>query len=207
MSQPTYYSQINQDANILSFYNYKPDGFFVDIGAYDGIALSNTYVLESSYNWKGICVEPIPAQFNKLVMNRPNSFCCPNAVYNCSGKTLDFDVAHDGMLSGISSHILHHKTAVDENKTTIQIVSITLNDLLEKYNAPDFIEYLSLDTEGSELEILQSVDMSKYIFGWIDVEHNYEEPKRSQIRDFLVSNGYVFVRENRHDDCYKHFSL
>ena len=201
------YSQINQDVNILEFYQHKVDGFFVDIGAYDGIALSNTYILEKNYQWKGICVEPIPSKFETLVVNRPGSHCCPNAVYSRSGDQLEFDVAHDAMLSGISSHITYHKAAVDQNKTTIQVVSITLNDLLDKYNAPAFIEYLSLDTEGSELEILQSVDLTKYVFGWIDIEHNYEEPKRSQIRDFLTSNGYVFVRENRHDDCYKHSSM
>lgn len=82
-----------------------------------------------------------------------------------------------------------------------------MNDLLEKSNAPLFIDYLSLDTEGSELEILKSVDLQKYTFGLIDVEHNFVEPKRSQIRDLLTSNSYHYIRENNHDDCYKHKSL
>jgi len=69
------------------------------------------------------------------------------------------------------------------------------------------LHYLSLDTEGSELEILKSVDFQKYIFGLIDVEHNYVEPRRSQIKNLLTSNGYIYIRENRWDDCYKHQSM
>jgi len=85
--------------------------------------------------------------------------------------------------------------------------TITLNDLLEKTNSPLFIEYLSLDMEGSELEILKSVDLKKYTFGLIDVEHNYVEPRRSQIRELLTSNGYHYVRENKWDDSYRHNSV
>jgi hypothetical protein len=57
------------------------------------------------------------------------------------------------------------------------------------------------------LEILKSVYLQKYTFGLIDVEHNYVEPRRSQIRDLLISNGYEYIRENRWDDCYKHKSV
>jgi hypothetical protein len=78
---------------------------------------------------------------------------------------------------------------------------------LEKYNAPLFIDYLSIDTEGSELEILKSVDLQKYKFGLIDVEHNYQEPRRTQIRELLTLNGYEFIRQNKFDDCYKHSSV
>ena len=80
--------------------------------------------------------------------------------------------------------------------------TITLNDLLEQSNAPLYIDYLSLDTEGSELEILKSVDFSRYKFGIIDVEHNFVEPRRSQIRNLLESNGYKFNVENNFDDNY-----
>ena len=66
---------------------------------------------------------------------------------------------------------------------------------------------MSLDTEGSELEILKSVDLTKYIFGLIDVEHNFIEPRRSQIRELLCSNGYTYIKENQWDDCYKHSSI
>jgi len=201
-------SQLNQDINVLKFYNNKQAGFYVEIGASDGISLSNTYLLEKTYNWKGICVEPIPRDFLQLKINRPNSVCCDNAVYNISGLNLEFDISNDEhLLSGISTHIDRHKQTVDKNKTTITVNTVSLVDLLDKYNAPRFIEYLSLDTEGSEYEILRTFDFNKYTFGLIDVEHNYVEPRRSQIKKLLTENGYVYVGENSWDDSYKHSSL
>ena len=202
------YSQIGQDLEVLKFYNKKQNGFFIEIGASDGIDLSNTYLLETQYNWKGICVEPIPKRFESLCKNRPNSLCYDYAVYNESNTQVTFDIANNyDLLSGISSNIDCYKNEVNANKTQIMVNTISFNDLLEKSNAPLFIDYLSLDTEGSELEILKSVDLQKYTFGLIDIEHNFIEPRRTQIRDLLTSNGYEFIRENRWDDSYKHKSI
>jgi len=202
------YSQLNQDLNVLNFYNNKRNGFYIEIGANDGITLSNTYLLATKYGWKGICVEPISKIFELLCKNRPYASCCNNAVYSQSGKEIIFDISNDNnLLSGISTHIDHFKEVVDNNKTQIVVKTITLNDLLQKYNSPLFIDYMSLDTEGSELEILKSVDLTKYIFGLIDVEHNYVEPRRSEIRKLLQANGYIFMKENQWDDCYKHSSI
>lgn len=201
-------SQLGQDLLVLKFYQNKKNGFFVEIGASDGVTLSNTYLLEKEFGWSGICVEPIPNNYEKLMENRPNSICCDRAVYDVSDKTVVFDIANNyNLLSGISEHLDCHKKEVDTDKTTIEVKTISLNDLLEKNNAPSFIEYLSLDTEGSEYEILKNLDFSKYVFGLIDVEHNYVEPRRTQIRNLLVSNGYVYIGANKWDDCYKHSSV
>jgi FkbM family methyltransferase len=199
------FSQIQQDLKVLEFYKNKTNGFFIEIGAYDGVLYSNTYLLERDYGWKGICVEPIPERFEKLVLNRPNSICSDNAVYNESNLEVVFDIAHnEEMLSGISDTIDRHKAAVDINKTQIIVKTISFNDLLERCNAPSFIDYLSLDTEGSELEILKSLNMQKYCFGLIHIEHNGVEPKRTEIRQLLTSNNYDFIGENQIDDCYKY---
>ena len=202
------YSQLGQDLEIINFYDHKKNGFFIEIGASDGIQLSNTYLLEKEYEWIGICAEPIPSKFEELSKNRPNALCCSDAVYNESGKEVVFDIANnDDMLSGISDNIDCHINFVNSNKKTILVKTITFNDLLHKYNAPLFIDYLSLDTEGSEYEILKSVDFQKYTFGLIDVEHNYVEPRRSMIKELLTSNGYEYIRENKWDDSYKHKSV
>ena len=79
--------------------------------------------------------------------------------------------------------------------------------MLIKCNAPRFIDYLSLDTEGSEYEILKALDFDKYTIGLIDVEHNFVEPRRSQIKELLISKGYVYLRENHADDMYRHSSI
>jgi len=201
-------SQIGQDLKVVEQYNKKENGFFIEIGANNGVDLSNTYLLESQYNWKGICCEPNPKSYDQLVKNRPNSICCKEAVYNTSGLTVSFDIANNcDLLSGISKYIDCHRNYVDHNKSTIQVQTISLIDLLDKHNAPRFIEYISLDTEGSEYEILKGFDFNKYIFGLIDIEHNYIEPRRTNIRELLISNGYIFLGENQFDDSYKHNSI
>jgi FkbM family methyltransferase len=204
----TTYSQLEQDLEVLKIYNNKTEGFFVEIGASDGIELSNTYLLETQFNWKGICVEPIPSRYESLCTNRPKSSCCNNPVYNESNQNVKFSIAHHyDLLSGIDTNIDACRSQIDSDKTEIIVTTISLNDLLEKYNAPSFIEYLSLDTEGSEFEILKSFDFNKYMFGVIDIEHNHVEPRRTQIRDLLTSNGYVYIRENKWDDSYRHNSI
>lgn len=201
-------SQLGQDLEVIKFYNNKKNGFFIEIGASDGIILSNTYLLEKQYKWNGICCEPIPNKFKKLVQNRPNSICYDKAVYNTSGLTLNFDIAKNfDLLSGISNHIDTHKSAVDANKETIQVQTISLLDVLNNANAPSFIEYMSLDTEGSEFEILKNFDFEKYTFGLIDVEHNYNNPRRIEIKNLLLSKGYIYKGENKWDDMYKHNSI
>ena len=202
------YSQLGQDLEVIKFYNKKENGFFIEVGSSDGIRLSNTYLLEKQFKWKGICCEPIPSKFEKCVKNRQNSICYNEAVYSESGLTLTFDIAHaDDLLSGISQYIDRHKHVVDSNKTTIQVKTISLLDVLNNANAPSFIDYMSLDTEGTELEILKNFDFEKYTFGLIDIEHNYVEPRRSEIKNLLLSKGYVYKGENNWDDMYKHSSV
>jgi hypothetical protein len=111
------------------------------------------------------------------------------------------------LLSGITDHIDTHKKSVNANKTTIKVKTISLLDVLKNANAPMFIEYMSLDTEGSELEILKHFDFKQYIFGLIDVEHNFVEPRRTNIKNLLVSNGYIYKGENKWDDMYQHHSV
>jgi FkbM family methyltransferase len=150
-------------------------------------------------------VEAIPDEYDSLISNRPNATCINCAVYNVSDQVVSFDIANEqNLYSGISEHITTHREKVDVDKKTIQIKTKTLLDILNIAKAPKFIEYLSIDTEGSEFLILEAFDFSKYTFGLIDVEHNFEEPNRSNIRNLLERNGYVYIGANEFDDCYRH---
>ena len=97
------YSQLGQDLAVLSYFNNKQGGYYVDIGAHDGICFSNTYLLEKNHQWTGICVEPLPENFTRLGINRPKSICVDNAVYSISGLTIDLTVAD--MFSGICNYV------------------------------------------------------------------------------------------------------
>ncbi len=196
-------SQIGQDRYVINkVYKKKRNGFFVDVGASHGLNLSNTYLLEKDFGWTGICIEPNPNFFRKLIKNR-KAKCVQIAAYSVGGQEVEFSVA--GVLSGISKHVDFHKSAA--TKPTIKVKTKTLTKILDECKAPAFIEYLSLDTEGSELEVLKGVDFNKYTFGFITLEHNWVEPRRTEMRDFLADRGYRFCLENRHDDYFIHESL
>ena len=193
------YSEERQDLKVLLHYKLKKDGYFLEIGASDGIEFSNTYLLEQKYNWNGICVEPIKEDYNKLINNRC-CFCSDLAVYSKSNEELEFDIYEYNLLSGLNNHINTYSNQPIKEKVIVK--TITLTDLLDNYSAPYFIEYLSLDTEGSEYEILSVFDFNKYKFGLIHVEHNYEEPKRQLIKDLLLENCYTYIGEYKQDDFY-----
>ena len=157
------------------------------------------HLLEKEYNWKGICVEALPDKFNELVKNR-TSININKAVYDTTGIILDF--SSNDLLSGVTKNIDKHKNSLD--KPVIKVETITLNDILEQNNAPNFIDYLTLDTEGSELIILNSVNFDKYKFGLIHLEHNYVEPRRTDMKNLLISKGYKYIGENQWDDEYSY---
>ena len=190
-------SQLNQDIKLLEYLNYKKNGYFVDIGAHNGKSFSNTYLLEKEYGWRGICVEPVLKEYNICKSCRPNSICKNVCIYNRNGE-VNFSENKNTMYSGINESLTH----LNDRNIITKKECITFNKLLEDCKAPNDIDFLSLDTEGSELEILKSLDHTKYKFKYITVEHNFIKLIRNQIKEFLESKGYSFFAENKWDDIY-----
>ena len=182
MDKPSY-SQFGQDLKVLEMYNNKENGYFVEVGASDGILLSNTNLLEKKYNWTGICVEALPSYFEDLKKNR-NFFT-------------------QSLLSGLASYLSNGQQITN----TIKVKTITLTEILDANNAPTYIEYLSLDTEGNELEVLKGTNLDKYTFGYISVQHNWVEPNRTLMRNYLQEKNYIYVGANECDDNYIHNSF
>jgi FkbM family methyltransferase len=198
-------SQLRQDLFILSETKYKRGGYFVEFGATDGINLSNTYLLETEFSWKGILAEPANAWKLKLHENRPNAFIETLCVWKDSNSLLTFNETDYPELSTIdifSGNDDWYVNSRQEGKK-YKVQTISLNDLLRKYQAPKYIDYLSIDTEGSEYEILKSFNFSEYSIGIITVEHNYT-PQREMIFELLTSQGYKKKYENisNFDDWY-----
>jgi FkbM family methyltransferase len=185
----------------------KKTGFFLEFGVCGGRRLSNTYLLEKKYGWKGIVAEPNPTFHAELMATR-NCHISTKCVFSTSGQVLQFSAATTGELSGITAmtqddaHAAKRKEALQ-----IDVETISLNDLLALYNAPNQIDFLSIDTEGSEFEILRHLDFARWPIGLIAVEHN-GTPNRQKIYDLLVEKGYSrkFVGFTRFDDWYVHAS-
>ena len=185
---PYFCSQFGQDLFVLNELNFKKNGFFVEFGATNGINGSNTYLLENKFNWRGILAEPAKIFYNELNKNR-KCFIETNLVWKNSKSRLLFHEDFAGGLSTIKKFIDHDTQIRKRNKEYI-LETISLNDLLVKYNAPKIIDYLSIDTEGSEFNILNNFDFNKYKFRIITCEHNFT-PNKNKIHKLLTKNGYV----------------
>lgn len=192
-----YHSQWGQDKIVDEYFHGKRDGFFVDVGAHDGISLSNTYFLEKERGWTGICVEPIIERYKELVVNRPNSICIDKCMYSHNGTVLFRQlVGYSEMLSGIyhtynPKHLerIRLEQYKKGGKAFIMNKNCLTLDTLFTMNSITNIDYLTIDTEGSEEEILKGIDFSKVNISMIDVEKNYDED-HANVHTLLTSKGY-----------------
>lgn len=190
-----------QDFFVLDQVSYKENGYFVDIGAADGITGSNTFVLEKFYKWQGICVDPNPV-FLQSLFNCRDSLVSTLCVYSETGKILPFKFCVDeqqffgwNFRAGLQEHISSIDENIDKSFSNINVLTISLNDLLELYKAPEEIDYISLDTEGSEYEILRTFNFKKYKVKCFTIEHDFG-PMRDQIYQLMIKNRYQRVKEH-----------
>lgn len=196
-------AQVHQDLFVLALLDFKKNGFFVEFGATDGVDFSNTWLLENEFEWQGILAEPGKGWHKRLRKNR-RCHISDKCVWKNSNETLTFNEAQDGGFSTIDSFSSedHHREA-RENGARYQVETISLNDLLNSFNAPPNIDYLSIDTEGSEFDILSALDFDKWDISIITVEHNFTD-KRDKIQKLLEERGYkrVLTTISRFDDWY-----
>ena len=196
-------SQLLQDFFVLSELNFKRDGFFVEFGANKGIVESNTFMLEKDFDWTGILAEPAKVCHNDLFKNRPNCKIEIDCVWKESNVILEFRECKSTVVSTIEEFKNCKLDSRQIDGIVYNVNTISLVDLLNKYNAPQVIDYLSIDTEGSEFEILSNFDWNKYQFRIITCEHNYT-PMREKIFELLTSHGYQrkYLDHSHIDDWY-----
>jgi len=201
-------SQFGQDQWVIDVLHGMRGGFFLDSGAADGVMGSNTLRLEREFAWTGICVEPNACYWDELVRNR-TAVCAPYCLYSRNG-TVKFLEA--GPLGGIAAHQSEASlgaiadlpaSALGPSGQTNRIrrTCRTPSALLREFRAPPVIDYWSLDTEGSEFEILRSFPFEEFGVRLLTVEHNYG-PDRPRIARFLAGKGYICLGSLGVDDCY-----
>ncbi|HEY5236510.1 MAG TPA: FkbM family methyltransferase, partial [Rhabdochlamydiaceae bacterium] len=206
--EASYQSQHGQDRFIHeNFFPEKKEGTFVEIGAYDGTTFSNTYFFEKKLGWKGLCIEPNPQAFNRLKNNR-DAICVQGCISEKPGTVKFLQLSgYCEMLSGIQNkydpeHVKRIDTELASHggaKTEIEVPAFTLNALALKHGIGR-IDYLSIDTEGGEWDILNSIDCTTLDIDVISVENNYGDQK---IKEFLFSKGYAFIQTLDCDEIYK----
>ena len=180
-------SQICQDLFALSVLDFKRGGFFVEFGAADGRGLSNTWLLEKHFGWSGILSEPARSYAQKLRSQR----AC----------TIDHRCVWSRTIAAYSDGDMHAEARKDG--VTYDVATVSLADLLAEHGAPPEPDFLSIDTEGSELAILSALDFKRWSFKVICCEHAYTEA-RGPLHQLLSANGYERVHEeiSQYDDWY-----
>ena len=187
-------SSLRQDMFVLNEFKFKRDGYFIEIGAADGFDSSNTYLLERKFNWKGILAEPAKIWHKDLKENRKGDIET-NCIWKTSGDELIFNEVPRHKKSELSTIDIFADVGDRNSKIRkafgkkYKVKTISLIDLLLKYNAPKQIDYLSIDTEGSEFEILNAFDFNLYDIKIITCEHNATLNKK-KIYNLLINNGY-----------------
>jgi FkbM family methyltransferase len=199
------YSQLQQDllAQYIVSLTNSHDRFFVEFGASDGITYSNSYILERFFGWNGILAEP-GKNWHEHLSNNRTATLSKDCVWKTPGEVIKFAESKNGEYSTIRDFVSkdsHYSERQDSKIYEVQTVS--LDDLLSRHDAPKHINYLSIDTEGSEYEILSNFNISNYEIDLITIEHNFTD-NRELIHEFMIKNGYIRILEklSAWDDWY-----
>ena len=194
-------SQDNQDKYLETniFKGYK-NGFYVDVGAHDGISINNTLYFEKNNNWTGINIEPIKKVFDRLVINRPNNINLNCAVCNNDGET-EFlcNIGYTEMISGIKDNFdIRHLYRLQRENTqygsiteVIKVETKKLETILDE-NDISHINYLSIDVEGAEFEVIKSINFDKVFIDVIGFENNYNNVS-VPIVEYLQNKGFIII--------------
>lgn len=197
----TYYSQDTQDF-ILDSYVFKgyKNGIFVDVGAHDGKTYNNTLFFEETYNWTGINIEPLPHIFKELEVVRPGCINLNVAIDEFEGEA-EFcsNIGSAEMLSGLKKyydprHIdrINTENQVSEgNSSIITVKTERLDTILKKHNIKR-INYLSIDVEGAEMNVIKSINFDEVFIDVICFENNYSD-RSNEIVEYLKNKNYYIV--------------
>jgi FkbM family methyltransferase len=187
-----YESQLGQECIVDTVLDGKEDGVFVEIGVGDGRTISNTYFLEKYRNWTGVLCDP-SIKFHDSIRRQRDATLITDAVYDRTGLELQFsEIVGNEELSTLSDQTItdsHDRSAARK----YPVNTISFNDLYRQYLNGSTIDYLSLDTEGSELTILNGIDFDAIDISVISVEHSYDGHKLEKIRAHLGRFGYVEI--------------
>ena len=187
-----FFSQSGQDRILKNhFFKNKKKGFFVEIGAFDGIEGSNCLYFENNYAWNGIALEPSKTQFSKLKKNRKCSVL--NLAISSSEKEVEFYDVHEGLaqMSGINDINYSSKDIVEKDiKSKIKKYKLKTTTFDKIVPLDEVIDYLSIDIEGGEMEVLKSIDFKKYTIKVISVENN--NPDNIDFNYFFKEKNFSF---------------
>jgi len=175
------------DKKMLKYLNFE-NGFFVDIGANDGVNQSTTWYFEKTLNWRGILIEPLPHIYNELIKNRNSE----NHFYNCAAvsktyKKNKINLSYNEDTLRAKLQFLDEK---NKDKRTIKVKTQTLENIFKKtIPSKKIIDFFSLDVEGAEFEVLRGINYSRNLINFFLIEtSNFKK-----LKSFLAKKNFEFI--------------
>jgi hypothetical protein len=174
-------SENGQDFFALAANKYKTGGTFLEFGAFDGINFSNTYLLEKRFDWTGVLIDPIPSHYESMKLNR-----------KCKSIHAAVTAGNESLVNILESPASNLSKLTDKKSLFNKIHKVqafTLTEILDKYFPAENLDFLSIDTEVNDLDILESINFNNYVINAICVEHN-NRIGSEKIINHMNSNGY-----------------
>jgi FkbM family methyltransferase len=197
-----YHSQHGEDMYLDTLFPHDYKGVCIEVGAYNGVSLSNTYYFEKK-GWRCLCIEPITSAFEKCKSIRKECYQCCISDNDKEDATFNIFHLHDN-LCAISSLepderlIESHKHLITQNSTqTVKVRGLT--SLMDELNFPREIDFISIDTENTELDVLKGIDFTKYNIRYLVIENNFDEPF---CEEYLIPFGYKKIYRIAVNDFY-----
>jgi FkbM family methyltransferase len=195
-----YYSQHGEDFLLWHLFRHKKTGFYVDVGAFDGIHLNNTLSF-GQQGWRGICIEPHPSYFHLCERSRPGALCLNVACVATEDLAVsEFYAEELGLLSGLRVDkeddvaLRYQRRGLNfRGFKRLEVPVLTLNSILEKHGPSHrYIDFISIDVEGTEPDVLHGLDLEKYEVRVLVIEANTEQI--CQAIDSYVIAKYDYIK-------------
>lgn len=198
-----YYSANGEDYLLWHFFDFKRNGAYLDVGAFDGVHFSNTYLFDQA-GWQGVCVEPHPAIFSYLVQNRPDSKCLHAACVSDMNKNETTIFCEEiGLLSTTHKAPGYENFVKDRYKKrglafsgfkTVIVPAITVDEILLRHFPGNVnIDLVSIDVEGAEMDVLQGFDVKRHKPGIIVIESNHLEQSEEIVEYLAAKHEYLYA--------------
>lgn len=202
-TEGTFFSQCGQDRFVSMLFEDKSEGFFLDIGANHPTHINNTFFFEKK-GWKGLAFEPLSGCCDEWKKQRKTP--CLNIALGAENKEVLFQEISEDYLSrkseiqsgaSVEASITDGTSVVKE----YMVQQRKLQDVLDEYGISE-VDYVSLDVEGAEIEILESIDFNKTLFKVFSVENEDDLETVYRIRRFFYENGFWYIARLTQDDIF-----
>jgi FkbM family methyltransferase len=200
---PAYQAQNGEDRWLDAHFGGKREGFFVEVGAYDGVRFSNSYFFEQR-GWRGVLVEPDPAMAERCRTARSRSmvYACAVGAPGSSTEVVFFQVTGGEVYSTTRLDPSHRQRLqrLGLPWREVRVPMRTLDAILDEVSAPK-IDFVTIDVEGGELDVLRGFDLGRWKPQVVVVETN--APRRDPaIGRYFVSRGYAYHHSIDVNDFY-----